>query len=671
MIFIDTETALLAPGCLVPDLACLQAARDDGPVEIHDSTRAPGAWVSLINDAANTFCGANVAFDLAVLANATNTLPQVLRAYAEGRVRDVQIRERLLCIERSGDSKSSVSLASLAARHLGVSVDGKAPPKDILSEVLAGDFSRLGELPPRFRYGQVIGVPFEQWPAEFVKYAEDDVILTRDVYYAQGPDALTDEVNQARAAFCLHLISSWGIRTDARSVAALEFKLKNEYADLEQRLIEFGLIRVDESSSRKAKQEFIERVLGDDAPRTASGRIKASAATLKCAMREHFGEDKSNDRATLLDLGIIQVKMTKDKAAAQSLVEKVWGEASPRTDGGAVATDKNSLRRTIVELESRGEDATALRTLASISRPEKMLTTYIPLMKQGAERPINARYGVIKATGRTSCSRPNMQNLPRDGGFRECFVPRDGCVFIQADWTSAEMLALAWLNDHWGHGDTMKRAINEGKDLHVLFASNLPGHNYNYDELLALCEQGDKNAKQMRQFAKIANFGYPGGMGPESFVEYADNWGIRVTLDQSKALKKYFLETWPEMVHYFRKIGAEVEAGGSIKQVPSGRVRGRASYCQAANTYFQGLCADFAKRALWLITLGCWNNPLSPLYGWRVVAFVHDEFILEGPCDKAEGALEELRRLMVKAANEYLPGLLVQTDGKIMTRWEK
>jgi hypothetical protein len=90
------------------------------------------------------------------------------------------------------------------------------------------------------------------------------------------------------------------------------------------------------------------------------------------------------------------------------------------------------------------------------------------------------------------------------------------------------------------------------------------------------------------------------------------------------------------------------------------------------NSMFQGLAADGAKEALHLIIKAAYRDPSSPLYGTRPSGFVHDEFIISCRAEQAERALPEVERLMVLGMSKWIPDVLIQAPGKIMTeRWSK
>ena len=339
--------------------------------------------------------------------------------------------------------------------------------------------------------------------------------------------------------------------------------------------------------------------------------------------------------------GLYREKGTKDLKAVRLKVEEALGPAAPRTPTGAVSTSVETL-------QSSGDPL--LRLLASISNDQKLLSTYVPMLKKGTQRPLNPRYGLV-ASGRTSSSKPNIQNQPRRGGARECFVPRDGCVFVCADYHVAELCGLAQvLLDLFGESE-MARALQEGRELHLETAAGILG--ISYEEAVERYRKKDLLVKSARQLAKAANFGYPGGLGPESFQG---------------------LERYPEVSRYFVLRGERSNLGGgafTATQHRSGRLRGGCSYTAGCNTYFQGLVADGAKLALWKVARECYLDSESPLYGSRPVAFVHDEIILESPHHRAAGAAKRLSEAMEEGMRVFVPDIPVRAEAHLMGRWYK
>jgi DNA polymerase I-like protein with 3'-5' exonuclease and polymerase domains len=78
-----------------------------------------------------------------------------------------------------------------------------------------------------------------------------------------------------------------------------------------------------------------------------------------------------------------------------------------------------------------------------------------------------------------------------------------------------------------------------------------------------------------------------------------------------------------------------------------------------------------AKQALWEVSVECYTVPTSPLYGSRIVAFVHDELVLESPEARAPEAADRLAKVMQDAASKWMPDLNLHADAHLMRRWYK
>jgi DNA polymerase I-like protein with 3'-5' exonuclease and polymerase domains len=94
----------------------------------------------------------------------------------------------------------------------------------------------------------------------------------------------------------------------------------------------------------------------------------------------------------------------------------------------------------------------------------------------------------------------------------------------------------------------------------------------------------------------------------------------------------------------------------------TGRLRAEASYCARHNTVFQGLAADGAKLALWML----WRA------GYRIVNFIHDQFLIEVPADSdLKFHAENIKRLMIEGMKQVVPDLLVGVSYAATDRWWK
>jgi DNA polymerase-1 len=259
-------------------------------------------------------------------------------------------------------------------------------------------------------------------------------------------------------------------------------------------------------------------------------------------------------------------------------------------------------------------------------------------------------------------------------GIRETFVPRPGKVFALADFSALELHTLAQTCVSLFGQSHLAEVLNAGFDPHTAFAADIL--RIPYEEAVARKKAGDEAVDNARQTAKVANFGFPGGLGFESLCVFArKTYGVFLTEQRAKELKDAWLERWPEMRLFFRHCSdlvSEDTGRASVVQLFSNRIRGGCFYCAACNTWFQGLGADAAKRALYLVSRACYAELESVLYGSRPVNFVHDEIILEtDDSPRAHDVAVELGRLMVQGANEFLPDVPARAEPLLARCWSK
>lgn len=606
--FFDTETALIEPGKLAPTLTCLTWTHD-APMRAHLLNHEEAVkWLQAMLISGATLVGQNVAYDMGVMAaEDPSLLTLIFQAYTEDRVTDTMIRQQLADIADGKFRGYADSKGVWRKRDYSLAA---------LSARLLGTTLEKDEW--RLKYGEFRGVPIETWPEGAREYPRRDAEATRDVYLAQeaqwGPDILKDQFRQARAAWALHLASAWGLHTDEAAVKGLALAIAQERDEIFEGLVAAGLLRPNGSRDTKKAKALMLQVMGDSHRKTATGDV--------CL------------------------------------------------DADACEASGDPL------LEDYGE----------ITGLNKYLDTDIPLLLQGCHTPIHTRYGLAD-TGRTTSGKDkatgmggNIQNqrrqrLDKEGkplpGPRECYRPRPGYVFAQADYTAFELFALAQTCLDLGFGDTLAKALNDGLDPHCVVAASLL--HTTYDEAKARYKAKDHDADMARQSGKVANFGFPGGLGPTRFVTYAwKSYGVKVTESEARILKAAWLESWPEMAHFFAYVNTLKRGDSYTLQLKrSGRWRSGATYCAALNSHFQGLAADGAKSALFLVSRACYTEPTSPLFGSRIVAFVHDEIILESPIDKAPEAAEELSRLMVQGAKEHMPDMSIRAEPCLMSVWSK
>ena len=325
--------------------------------------------------------------------------------------------------------------------------------------------------------------------------------------------------------------------------------------------------------------------------------------------------------------------------------------------------------------EASGDEL--LEDYAELTSLKAVLNKDLPVLASAVDFPVHTSFGMA-ASGRSTSSKPNVQNPRRLPGIREAFVPREGHVYAQADFSALELHTLAQVCVSLFGKSHLADALNAHIDPHTALAADILG--ISYDAAVLAKKAGDERFDSARQTAKVANFGFPGGLGIEKLCLFArKSYGVKITTDEARALKAAYLARWPELAEFFKRVGSSIdeETGeGMLVQLFSSRIRGGCHYTAACNSWFQGLGADAASRAHYLVEKACYAEPDSPLYGSRAVNFVHDEIILETPYDPtapevASNVAYELGRLMVKGANEFLPDVPSRTEPLLAVCWSK
>lgn len=371
----------------------------------------------------------------------------------------------------------------------------------------------------------------------------------------------------------------------------------------------------------------------------------------------------------LVSLGLARIERKKGVDALTRNVKKVGeriikayalqGKDYPKTDGGGPCTDQAACA------DSKDPD---------LVRYSEYMTLATKINKEipALDHPlIHAYYDPLVETGRTSCSGPNLQNLPKEGGFRECLIPRPGHVFVCADFAAFELATWAQVCLDLVGWSKLAEALNESLDPHCLIAAELLG--WSYEKAMAV--KGDKAHPEYktlfkhRQIGKAINFGAPGGAGIDRLCHQALNsYGVHVEPEMMKHVKhNVWAKRWPENVPYFSKINFAVEQHGAVEQLYTGRRRGDVGFCDAANGMFQGLAADIFKDAGFQVARACYVGELA---GDRIVNEVHDELVIEAPEALARAHAPVIGDIMERAARPWLPGVKLGVEVTISRRYK-
>jgi DNA polymerase I-like protein with 3'-5' exonuclease and polymerase domains len=476
---------------------------------------------------------------------------------------------------------------------------------------LAQKYARMplskGALSWRTRYGELADKPVVCWPRPAVRYAEDDVIACRAVYKAQ-----------------------------ARS-----YESPDEWLQVTAAFV----LHLSAVHGIRTSREKLEPLIAEMETERAS--------TLQSLIRQGLWNAKEE---------------SVDQKALESIIEsscKGEGIEVPRTPTGKPKRDKKTMQLLAHKLPD-------LKHYSEYQYVSKILSTYCAPMKRGLTGPLVSRPNALVGTGRTSWGEPNLQNFPRREGIRDCIIPRPGNVWLSVDYDSLEVRTFAqvlyWVTGESRAGDFYKEDPNW--DPHTYMASRMIG--IPYEEGLQRKENDKFFKKGPRQRSKAAVFGVPGGMGAEKFRLFSKaQYNVDMTLQESQELKDFYLNLFPEVNKYFKYIDYLCKNGLPAKQFVSQRLRGGLYFPACANTFFQGLAADGAKRALIRVAAECYCNPDSPLFGCRITAFIHDEICLEVPEETAHAAAMEVVRLMEEEMAVVCPDIPIRATPALSRCWLK
>ena len=251
----------------------------------------------------------------------------------------------------------------------------------------------------------------------------------------------------------------------------------------------------------------------------------------------------------------------------------------------------------------------------------------------------------ITATGRISSTKPNLQNIPMRTELgrliRKVFVPKDSCVFADADYSQIELRILAHMSQDQG----LISAYHEGDDIHRITASKV--FHVPFEEVTPL----------QRRNAKAVNFGIVYGMS-----NYGLSQDLSISVSEAKEYMAKYFDTYPGVRTYQDRVIQEAKNKG-YSETLFGRRRPipelRASNFMmrqfgervAMNAPIQGTAADIMKIAMINVFFMLKSRKLRS----RLILQIHDELVIETYLDEENEVKDILVKEMEKAADLAVP----------------
>jgi len=251
----------------------------------------------------------------------------------------------------------------------------------------------------------------------------------------------------------------------------------------------------------------------------------------------------------------------------------------------------------------------------------------------------------VTATGRLSSAEPNLQNIPvrieLGRQIRKMFTPKEGCVFVDADYSQIELRILA----HMSGDDSLIQAYKEEQDIHRMTASKV--FHIPFDEV----------TPAQRSNAKAVNFGIVYGIS--SFGLGQD---LNITRKEAESYINQYFATYPGIKDYLDGLVAEAKETGSVSTL-YGRKRpvpeiSSSNFMQrsfgeriAMNSPIQGTAADIMKIAMLRVDKALKEKKLQA----RILLQIHDELLIEAPEAEAALVADILQEEMMAAAELKVP----------------
>ena len=363
------------------------------------------------------------------------------------------------------------------------------------------------------------------------------------------------------------------------------------------------------------------------------------------------------DRDILLETG------EELRASIERFEEEIYAEAgrefninSPKQLGAVLFEDmgipypksgksKTGAYSTAADiLEKLRDDNKIVADVLAYRKVAKLNSTYVegllPLIgEDGRVRPHFMQ--TVAATGRLSCTEPNLQNIPIRDEYgrliRKAFTADEGCIFTGSDYSQIELRILAALSGD----ESLISDFKAGKDIHRATASRV--FEIPEDEVTALD----------RTRAKAVNFGVVYGMS---------GFGLGESLNISRSEgQKYINEYFAKHTAVKEYLDEQVRIGEDTREVRTcfGRVRKIPEFASrkfmerelakrlAMNTPIQGTAADIIKIAMNSVSQELRRRGLES----RLILQIHDELIVEGPESEEAEVREILEKCMMGAAD--------------------
>ena len=352
------------------------------------------------------------------------------------------------------------------------------------------------------------------------------------------------------------------------------------------------------------------------------------------------------------ELAGVEFNINSPKQLGEILFEKLSLPVIKKTKSG-YSTDSEVLEKLV-------EEHPVVEKVLEYRMMSKLKATYvdgmIPLINPETKR-IHAKFNqTVTATGRISCTEPNLQNIPirteLGRELRKIFIAAEDSVLLDADYSQVELRVLA----HMSGDQTMIDAFNNNDDIHAITASQV--FNVPLEEV----------TKQMRSEAKAVNFGIVYGIS-----DFGLATNIKTSRKKAKEYIEKYFEKYPKIKEYMDNAVSKCKEKGYVETL-----WGRKRYVPeinsnnynvrqfgervAMNAPIQGTAADIIKIAM--VNIG--KELEERNFKSKLILQVHDELVIETKKDE----LEEVKELLVRNMQDVIKlSVPLEADANVGKTW--
>ncbi len=306
--------------------------------------------------------------------------------------------------------------------------------------------------------------------------------------------------------------------------------------------------------------------------------------------------------------------------------------------------NKTGYATDVEVLEKLKKEHPVIESILEYRRVMKLNSTYvdglIPCINPETGRIHSSFHQTITATGRISSTEPNLQNIPTreelGKNIRKAFVPEEGYVYIDADYSQIELRVLA----HISEDETMIQAFLHGEDIHKQAASKVLG--------IPIKEV----TKEQRSSAKAVNFGIVYGIS-----DYGLSEQLGIPVKEAKKYIEQYLEKYTGIQKFMEDIVEVAKEKGYVEtmfhrrryipELKSNNYMVRQFGARAAmNTPIQGTAADIMKLAM----IHVYQELKEKKMDAKLILQVHDELMIE--C--RESQKEEVKEILKKSMENVI-----------------